>query len=251
MHTRFWATVLTFAAIIPVYAEAIDFDDFDAGGTTSFAAFDRYRSEGLIFIPEPGEENSTIPIADVLAVEGSDAFGRFKNIGGTAPNVLALNNVGSGVNEIEASFVLPGTDTPAKTDRVEVLVFDGNIGTELAVLEAFDIDGNLVDAATDTTRDNFGGTLVVSHPNISRIRLSVDADGADFDNLTFNDLTPIGVGGSVTGFQVLEVSCQNQTTGQKIKLDAQESVTFWDCAAAGLETEPGDKIKIDLRGEAN
>lgn len=255
IHARFSAAVLTFTVVIPVYAETINFDDFETSGWVDFAESDRYRSVGIVF-------DAPIPIADVRAVEG-DGPANFlfsPEIGGSAPNVLALNNVpvsqggAGGVMEIEAYFVLPDTNTPAKTDQVEILVYDGNPGTNLGTIEAFDIDGNLVDEATAVTEQGHYGSvrvLSVSHPNISRIRLSVDADGADFDNLTFNDLTPIGVSGSVTGFQVLEVSCQNQTTGQKIKLDPQEPVTLWDCAAAGLETESGDKIKIDLRGEAN
>ena len=57
------------------------------------------------------------------------------------------------------------------------------------------------------------------------------------------------VGGAVTGFQPRRVQCTNRTTGQTIVIaHMADGVTSWDCAAAGLVVNPGDRIHLEVNG---
>lgn len=52
--------------------------------------------------------------------------------------------------------------------------------------------------------------------------------------------------GTVVGVGGLKVVCQNLRTRRKVTL--QPEGTTWDCVAAGLEVEPGDKVKVTISG---
>jgi len=161
-----------------VLAATIGFDDFNTGGGTAFAAANRYVSQGIVF-------SRTIPVEDVQAVEPA-FFPTFLAQGGTPPNAMALTLVSPvGFLSINASFVVPGTATPATTDLVSVRVFDTNVGTTLGTLEAFNSSGVLIATDTATTPPSQAGTLEVAVPDIASAQFSSDSDGADFDNLVF------------------------------------------------------------------
>jgi hypothetical protein len=58
------------------------------------------------------------------------------------------------------------------------------------------------------------------------------------------------VGGLATGFQPTKVVCRNVTTQQRIKITPQPGVRSWDCQGAGLEVNPGDLLRMRVRGPA-
>ena len=57
------------------------------------------------------------------------------------------------------------------------------------------------------------------------------------------------VGGVVFGVDPLAATCTNRTTGQSLVIDL-EGQTSWDCTAAGLLVERGDRISQAVRGKA-
>lgn len=71
------------------------------------------------------------------------------------------------------------------------------------------------------------------------------------DSGSFEFAAAAPVGGSVTGMEAREkaVSCGNGTSGRRISF-ALEDFSFWDCEAAGLTVEPGDRIRMTVRGTA-
>lgn len=161
-----------------IFAVTIDFDDV----TTDYliyAPVDQYVSQGIVF-------DSPMLISNIALVEPG-FYSTFINVGGTAPNVLVLSNPYS--REISASFVVPGTLIKATTDFVSMLFCDSEIGSTLGTIDAYDINGVLIDSATLLTPSSRGAVLEVNAPNIASIRFSVDWDGGDLDNLTFN--TPV------------------------------------------------------------
>ena len=119
-------------------ANTINFDEFTVVGGTSFAASNRYQSVGVLF-------NRNIPIENVGVAEPPNLTG-FLSLGGTAPNALALNNtLGS---QIDLTFVIPGSTTPATTSSVAVLFYDTEVGSTLGTIQAFDASNVLI--ATET-----------------------------------------------------------------------------------------------------
>ena len=62
-------------------------------------------------------------------------------------------------------------------------------------------------------------------------------------------ITPMGFGGAITGVGTRQVTCENQTTGSRIRFPLNGG-TSWDCSAAGLEVSPGDSIQMILPARA-
>jgi hypothetical protein len=58
-----------------------------------------------------------------------------------------------------------------------------------------------------------------------------------------------GVTGTVAGVDTAQVVCKNRTTGRKVKLSL-DGADSWNCKAAGLVVEAGDRIKLTLTGRA-
>lgn len=65
----------------------------------------------------------------------------------------------------------------------------------------------------------------------------------------FSPASPAGIAGAVTGIQPRVVECRNQTTEQTVRVP--EPQVAWDCRAAGLESRPGDSIRVRVRGTAD
>jgi len=61
---------------------------------------------------------------------------------------------------------------------------------------------------------------------------------------------PVPVGGSVTGVSLKRVVCRNVTTDQELVIELN-GATSWDCTAAGLVVNPGDRIRQNLVGRAD
>ncbi len=159
-------------------ATTINFDNFPFNSGTSLIPASSYQSVGAVF-------NRNIPLENVAVAEPAN-LAAFTNVGGTTPNALALNNtLGS---QIDLTFVLPGTSTPATTNSVSVLFFDTEVRSTLGTIQAFDANDVLLATQTMTTPASMGATLLVSAPGIARVRFSVDNDGGALDNLVF---TPV------------------------------------------------------------
>jgi hypothetical protein len=56
----------------------------------------------------------------------------------------------------------------------------------------------------------------------------------------------IGVGGTVRGLSPTSVTCTNRITGRRVTI--RDRSTIWDCEAAGLVVNSGDRIVIQVLG---
>jgi hypothetical protein len=59
----------------------------------------------------------------------------------------------------------------------------------------------------------------------------------------------IGLRLSLTGLRVRDFSCQNRSTGQRLRVQTTE--TAIDCENEGLVVNPGDEIEVTARGRAD
>lgn len=57
---------------------------------------------------------------------------------------------------------------------------------------------------------------------------------------------PVALTGTLTGFVPRQVLCVNPRTRQRVR--AQIEGLRYDCTAAGLQTQPGDRIKLTIQG---
>jgi len=172
--------VAVIALPLSAMATTINFDNFAFNSGTSLIAASSYQSVGAVF-------NRSIPLENVGVAEPGNLTA-FINAGGTTPNALALNNaLGS---QIDLTFVLPGTSTPATTNGVSILFFDTEVGSTLGTIQAFDANNGLLATQTMITPASKGATLHVSAPAIAWVRFSVDNDGAALDNLVFPTPVP-------------------------------------------------------------
>jgi hypothetical protein len=82
---------------------------------------------------------------------------------------------------------------------------------------------------------------------------SFENGSAEITNFTFIQGVP-AVGGLITGAypQKGTVTCRNLTTRKTVRIPLKPA-TAWDCEAAGLAVNPGDKMRIQLQetGTAN
>jgi hypothetical protein len=162
-------------------AIVVNFDNYVFAGATSFAPADQFKSQGAIF-------DRTVPV-EAVAIAEADVVGQFITLGGTLPNALALQTP-NGL-EIDMSFVVPGTNTPAVVNSVSSLFWDTQVGSLLGRIEGFGVNGTSLGSVQAATTSTNGGVQTLSAPGIRRVRLSVDSDGANLDNITFP--TPIAV----------------------------------------------------------
>jgi hypothetical protein len=172
------SVVLSLLAPQAAIATLINFDDYSFVTNWSQAAADRYRSLGIVF-------DRVIPISNVWRLEGQSRYDGFLRVGGTSPNALCLSAATWGYT-IEASFVVPGTTTPATTGLVRILAYDTEVGSTLGSLTAYDRNNDLIDMDSRVTPSSCAATLEISSPGIAHVHLNTDTDGADFDNLFFN-----------------------------------------------------------------
>lgn len=165
----------------------IDFNDITANGLYVSVPADHYQSEGMLFATDFQVNNMNYeagwwpPIAEGL--------------GASLPNSL---DIGDSNNVADIHFVVPGTSSPATTDRFGALFMNSEVGSLLARIEAFDATGTLLTSVTSNTPASMGAVVEVTAPGISRVRVSSASNGADVDNLYFNDLTPV-TGAACTG----------------------------------------------------
>lgn len=173
--------VLCAAASAAAADSLVNFDSFAVAGITSLAPADFFASQGVVFA-------APIPLT-LLGAQEVPFVIAFESLGATAPNALALDiNLGQSA---EAHFRVPGPpEHHAVTTAVSALFGDGQVGSILGTLQAFDAKGNLLAEDSMTTPTEMGGVLTVAAPRIARIRFSVDSDGAVIDNLTFSTPTP-------------------------------------------------------------
>jgi len=157
-------------------AATISFDDYTFSGPLGYAAAARYQELGIIF-------GTGIPVANVPEFEPQN-YQYFLNAGGSAPNAMCLASA-TGLS-IAASFVVPGTTTPATTDFVRILAFDSEVGSILGYISAYDTNGDLIDSDVRSTPSAKGAYLEISSPGIASVVIGTDSDGAEFDNLIFN-----------------------------------------------------------------
>ncbi len=182
-----FALVILFAApdqalAVINFDELVPSDQLPPGNAGLFPA-DQYFFDGILF-------DMSIQIQDVEASAPSFFNQFFLPGGGTGSNALALNASALSLS-LEGMFVLPGTSMLGLTDFVQVDAFDGNLGTSIGMLEAFDIDGALIESVTGVTGESQHALFTINAPGIASIRLTQDDDGGLFDNLTFNAPVPI------------------------------------------------------------
>lgn len=175
MHWRV-AVVGVLALRGQVQGDTINFDDINVHGSYDTVAPDRYASLGVLF-------SRAWAVYDFGAVE-PNRRGLYLAAGASAPNAAILSG-GIGT-DIDITFVVPGTTTPATTDHVSVLLMDLDPGTPLGTIRAFNMAGALLEMHTVISPSSGGTILEVNTPGIARVHLSTDTDGAIVDNLNFN-----------------------------------------------------------------
>ena len=57
-----------------------------------------------------------------------------------------------------------------------------------------------------------------------------------------------GVGGSIIGTMVQQITCRNLTTGRVVDVKTRDK--SWNCEELGLVVQPGDKIVTTVKGKA-
>lgn len=98
------------------------------------------------------------------------------------------------------------------------------------------------------------GYLVYTQQGVSQFLSGATNPGPSSDAALFLDnvvtLTSVPpVGGSVTGVTPTRVICRNLTTRKTVIL--RDGTRSWDCEAAGLTVNPGDRIQQTVTGTAD
>jgi hypothetical protein len=183
MTVRLAATLLTAQAAL---AATITFDDFGVGGSFALAPSTHYQSIGVLF-------SRDIPIVDIVDHRVDPSFRtNYMAAGCTLPNAMVLGTNFNPDLDINLTFVVPGTTIPANINYFRALFGDGNVGTVLGTLKAFDACGNLLAVVTSNTPPSEAGELVLNVPGIARVKISTDADSSAIDNIVFSAPTPSG-----------------------------------------------------------
>jgi hypothetical protein len=83
------------------------------------------------------------------------------------------------------------------------------------------------------------------------VTVKVD-DGSSYElgRVSFTVRDRLSVGGSATAVRVKRVICENLTRKKKKKVMVPDNADSWDCEAAGLKVNPGDKVRQTLIGRA-
>ncbi len=187
-----WVFALAILFAAPDQALAvINFDELVPSaqpppGNAGLFPADQYFFDGILF-------DMSIQIQDVEASAPSFFNDFFLPGGGTGSNALALNNAWP-IGDLKIAigmFIVNETADPAVTDFVQVDAFDGNLGTSIGMLEAFDIGGALIESVSGVTDESRHARFTINAPGIASIRLTQDDDGGLFNNLTFNAPVPI------------------------------------------------------------
>ena len=171
------------------------FDSMGGPGEIRFVDAEAYRSWGLVF-------DRDIPVGDVFDLDTSK-YSEFLELGGTDPYGMALTEQWGTV--IEGRFVDPVTLAPRTSDVLSMLFYDTNVGTNLGVLEAYDIHGDLISRISHVTPTALGQVFTVNGTGIHSFRISVDSDGSVVDNIQFLSVPApgavalLGMAGLVSG----------------------------------------------------
>jgi hypothetical protein len=207
---------VTFSAPVagPVDLRQLTFDDLPVGSY----ADDAYRDLGAVF----GAGSEVKAYADLPHTYEK-----------SPPNVM---NVRGDPHRID--FVVPGQHVAGVTDFVSVWMHDTNVGTTLGVLEAYDAQGQLIGMDTLNTPPSQTGQLIVSSPGIAYVLLYADADGSQFDDITFAAPVPepVTVGMLVVGSAVLlrRRRPRGHTTERNRSMSINRALIVWSLAGALL-----------------
>jgi hypothetical protein len=119
---------------------------------------------------------------------------------------------------------------------------DGLTGTGSGVAQRFHVPSGATRLFLGLA-DAWDGSSVTGPPGF------YDDNGGSF-TVTFTLVSSrVPVGGSVTGVDPRRVTCTNLTTRQTIVIG--DRARSWDCEAAGLVVNPGDKIQQTITGRAD
>jgi hypothetical protein len=222
-------SLLCLATVAWAQQATITLDDVNAStNTVVFAPADHYRSLGAVFTRD-------FPVYELGRIEPTFRPS-WLAAGGTQSNAMPLTTTFDPRLSIDMTFVLPGTLTRATTDYVRALFGDGNLGTSIGTLEAFDLSGTLVASATATTPTTFWLPLEVSAPRIARVRFTVDVDGGAIDNITFN--TPTNAAVPVMAIRVSEVElCWNSISNKMYQVQYRSELTTNAWTALGAPVQ--------------
>jgi hypothetical protein len=186
---------VTVALAVPAGAVVyINFDDMNSGGSQyGVPVGNNYQGLGIIF----------------TQAWASDYWYTQTGQGYTSYPTIVYGEADCGYNDVDAQpvsayFVIPGTNTAAPTDFVELLAAWSDNG-RLATLAGYDVGGNLVASDTQVS-DGLSATLLsISAPNIYKIVVSFDTgdDVNGIDDLYFNAPVPEPSGVVLLGLGVL------------------------------------------------
>jgi len=93
-----------------------------------------------------------------------------------------------------------------------------------------------------------GGAVIPSEANYVRFGDATGLGVSEIELRLFQfQQAEEAVGGSVRGFRPRRARCINRTTGQSVVIELAGTPS-WDCEAAGLVVNPGDRIHIGVNG---
>ncbi|MCE9588991.1 MAG: hypothetical protein K8S99_00525 [Planctomycetes bacterium] len=184
-HSGLLRVVMTAALLLlatpgALRAAVIGFDGIDATGGPVVIT-DLYRPQGAVF--------------DYLAVQNIAAqtfYTTSPRIGlASQPNVAVLNDEAPLHLITTLTFVLPNTAIDGVVHgAVGAYLFDGNVGTLLVRMTAYNLYGQQLDLQeVQTPAAGFAYVQVTGHA-IHTVTLEADTDGSTFDQLTFGQVIP-------------------------------------------------------------
>ena len=133
----------------------------------------------------------------------------------------------------------------------------GDSGNGIVRVEVFNTEGDTrgtasislteEERASGATFNAFG----LSNGIIDSNRYDWTAD-IYIDNVSYSVIPPptVTVGGEATGIAPSYVICSNRTRGKRQKIKIPLAGPTWDCSAAGLQVNPGDKVEMKVFGIA-
>jgi hypothetical protein len=129
-------------------------------------------------------------------------------------------------------------------DTFDFVVSDDGLNVSITVTE---VGGDGITSTLATTCTTASPANHVAFHNRERI---FGNNVGRLDNVRIETLpSSQHVGGSVTSLTPTSVTCSNTTTGQSIVIKPR--APSWDCEAAGLVVNPGDRIRQTIGGTAH
>jgi YVTN family beta-propeller protein len=179
---------------------------------------------------------------DAITVIDLESFSVINIIAvGNEPNVMVLHPDGSKLY------------VPCQRDAKSLWVIDTVTETVVATLEGPGEGSVSADVLKDGSAiylsnwsDN--SVSVIKSDTLSIVK-TINVGSNPYPKGRFIGGPAASLGGVVDRMSVKKLTCHNISTGQTVQLIQEVGLYIWDCEAAGLVVNTGDKVSIRLKGE--